>query len=208
MARKPKATPKPKKKRGKNAGAEPTTAESELEAQVLAEAREAAKSDPVLAGELIKAFEQWETIRSFGVDERKRTAELVVARLAAFKEAMEVGHQNANDQILKLNVVEQRWQDLEDARSERKEIGSAVRDQMKNAHQKLKDLINERNNPQISMFGRDDRTPDIDHPPQPEEDEPEPSNDPIDDEADSREADVDGTRFGEPDEEHSVFGHP
>lgn len=123
------------------------------------------------ARRLIKAFTDWEKIRQHASDERKRTKEGVAALLAQFKEAMEVGHSSEADQLLKLSVCEQRWQDLDDARAERRDVNNAMRDQIKAAEQKIKDLITEvKGTQQLTMF---DRTPTIDDPPTPEDDEDE-----------------------------------
>lgn len=105
-----------------------------------------------VASRLVRSFQQWVTLREHAVKERKRLSEELASRIALFKEAMEVGHSNANDQILKLGVVEARWQDLEDAREARKEITAAMRDQIKVAEQKIKDQIAEAKNGQLNLF--------------------------------------------------------
>lgn len=130
---------------------------------------------------MMVAFSQWEVIREHGAKERKRCTELVASRLAQFKEAMEVGHATQGDQLLKLSVVEQRWQDLEDARTEKKEVTSAMKDQLKGAEQKIRDLISEAKGTQMSLFGGP-RTPTIDMPPIGEDD---------DDDLDTGDAEVD-----------------
>ncbi len=93
------------------------------------------------------------------------------AKLAALKEGMEVGHSTDEQQLLKLTVVEERWQDLEEARTERKEIGSAMKDQMKLCETRIRDLINEMKSPQLGLFNASTST--VDRPPTPEDDEPE-----------------------------------
>lgn len=108
--------------------------------------------DAAHAKRMVTAFEQWQTIREYATKERKRLSEQLAARIAQFTEAMNVGHSTANDQILKLSVVETRWQDLEDARTEKKEVGSALRDQIKASEQKIKDLIAEAKSNQMSLF--------------------------------------------------------
>lgn len=108
------------------------------------EIKEEIKSvDPEMATHLVRAFEIWEQLREYKAKESKRVNEKVSARQAQFAEAMHVGHASANDQILKLTVVEQRWQELDDARTERKEVMSALKDQIKSAEQRIRDGIAE-----------------------------------------------------------------
>jgi chromosome segregation ATPase len=127
------------------------------------------------ARNLITAFERWETTREYGKKERKRCNDNVSARLAALKEAMEVGHSTDEQQLLKLGVVEQRWQDLEDARTERKEVAGAMKDQMKLCETRIKELIEAlRPSQQLGLFNST-----IDNPPTPEEEEEDDSDDDI-----------------------------
>lgn len=164
MATKSKNKPKRKSKKAKGD-------DFKVDAQVVAQNTQ----DPEYARAIIKAVENWETVREFGVKERKRTKELVDARLASLKEAMELGHNTESDQLLKLSAVESRWQELEEARDERREISSACRDQLKNAHQQIRDLLS----PQLGLFSGPpntdpstyESTSTIDNPPEPEEDE-------------------------------------
>lgn len=138
--------------------------------EVLTEAADSADDEKQEAARrLIGAFMSWEKIREYATQERSRTKENVAARLAQFKEAMEVGHSSESDQLLKLTVCEQRWQELDDARAERRDVNHAMRDQTKAAEQKIKDLITEmKGSPQLTLF---DTTPTIDNPPTPEDDD-------------------------------------
>lgn len=143
---------------------------------VQAAADSAAPDQAMLATELLRAFDGWMTVREYGATESKRTRELVDARFQAFKEAMEVGHATQSDQILKLGVVEQRWQDLEDAKLGRGQVLSACREQIKLSHQKIKDLVSELKQP--SLFGPGfGAEVTIDNPPIPEEDDEETDDD-------------------------------
>lgn len=103
------------------------------------------------AARLMRAFVAWQTIVEYKKTETKRISEKLAARIAQFNEAMAVGHSNTNDQVLKLSVVEQRWQDLEETREEKKEVGAALREQVKSSVQKIKDLIEEAKNKQTSL---------------------------------------------------------
>jgi DNA-binding protein H-NS len=113
---------------------------------------EIAAQDPETAQRLVKSFEQWETAREFRKKESKRTSEQLAARIAQFAEAMNVGHSTTSDQVLKLSVVESRWQDLEDAREERKQVAAACRDAIRAAEQKIKDIIQTVKSTQLSLF--------------------------------------------------------
>lgn len=174
-----KSKSKPKSKKPKKSAAE------KIAIDVQAAAQNA--TDPAYALSLIKAFEGWVTVDEFAAKERKRTKELVDGRLAAFKESMEVGHNTTNDQVLKLSLCETRWQELEEAREERKLINGSCKDQIKVAKQKIVDLLN----PQLGLFNGPPNTDPatyesgstIDNPPQPEEDEPE-DIDPLPDDSD------------------------
>lgn len=104
------------------------------------------------AARIIKAFTDLETIEEYGVKERKRVNELVASRKAMFAEAMAVGHSTVTDQLLKLGVVEQRWQELEEAHDEKKDVMGTVKDQVKSTRQKIKDLLAEAKSNQLSMF--------------------------------------------------------
>ena len=102
---------------------------------------------------LVRAFDLWEQAREYRKKEAKRCNELLAARIAQFSEAMHVGHSSTSDQVLKLSVVETRWQDLEDAREERKQVGSACRDAVKSAEQKIRDLLGEmKQKNQLDLF--------------------------------------------------------
>lgn len=90
---------------------------------------------------LVRSFDQWEQAREYGKKERKRVSDQLAGRIAQFAEAMNVGHSTQTDQVLKLSVVESRWQDLEDAREERKQVTAACRDAIKAAEQKIRDLL-------------------------------------------------------------------
>lgn len=124
------------------------------------------------ADRLIAKFGEWEMTRELAAKERKRCNENVQAKLAALKEGMEVGHSTQADQLLKLTVVEGRWQDLEDARTERKELMSSFKDQIKLCETRLREMIAEIKSPQLGLFNAN--VPSIDNPPTPEEDDDEP----------------------------------
>lgn len=120
------------------------------------------------ASELITKFTDWETTRELAAKERKRCNENVQAKLAALKEAMEVGHSTQADQLLKLSVIEGRWQDLEDARTERKELMSSFKDNIKLCETRIRELIAAIKSPQLGLFTS---TSTIDNPPTPEDDD-------------------------------------
>lgn len=128
---------------------------------------------------LMDDFTKWSTTREYAAKERKRCNENVQAKLAALKEGMEVGHNNESQQIVKLVVVEERWQDLEEARAERKELMSSCRDQVKLCETRIRDRIEALKSPQLGLFTASTST--IDKPPTPEED-------PEDDDDDTKEA--------------------
>lgn len=130
------------------------------------------------ADALITKFGEWETTRELAAKERKRCNENVQAKLAALKEAMEVGHSTQQDQLLKLSVIEGRWQDLEDARTERKELMSSFKDNIKLCETRIRELIAEIKSPQLGLFASKST---IDNPPTPEDDEEEDNNDEDDD---------------------------
>lgn len=91
--------------------------------------------------ELMTLFERWEAAREDAQKERKRCKEQVDAKVAGFKEAVETGTSNDNQRLLKLGIVETRWQELEDARVERKEVGGAMKDQVMLAETKIREKI-------------------------------------------------------------------
>jgi hypothetical protein len=125
---------------------------SRLQIAAIAAVEEAAEEATEQAVALIAAFQRWETTRKYAVDERKRCGDRVAEKLAAFKEAIEVGHSTEDQQLLKLTVVESRWQDLEEARAERKNVMASCRESMKLAEGRLRELIAERNSTQLSLF--------------------------------------------------------
>ena len=116
------------------------------------EADIASITDPESAARVLKAFQTWVDGKTYASAERKRMSEKLAARIAQFEEAMQVGHSTTNDQILKLSIVETRWQDLEEARSEKKEVGKALTDAVKSAEQKIKDLLAEAKSGQMTLF--------------------------------------------------------
>lgn len=116
-----------------------------------ARVNEAAAQSGEIAGRLFRAFNLWETGREHKRNESKRCGELLAARIAQFNEAMQVGHSTVNDQVTKLLVVEQRWQDLEDARAEKKLVASACKDAIKSAEQKIKELMVEAKSTQLGL---------------------------------------------------------
>lgn len=105
-----------------------------------------------IAARMIRAFQQWETARAHRKDEAKRCNDNLAGKISLFAEAMNVGHSNTNDQILKLSVIEARWQDLEDAREEKKQVASACRDAIKACETKIKDLMAEAKSGQLNLF--------------------------------------------------------
>lgn len=105
-----------------------------------------------IGARLIRTFQAWLTLKDHATKERKRLSEELSARIALFTEAMQVGHSTPSDQVLKLSVVEARWQDLEDARDARKQVSSALRDQIKLVEQKIKDQIAEARSGQLALF--------------------------------------------------------
>lgn len=113
---------------------------------------EVAIDDAETAQRLVRCFEQWVTAREYKKTEAKRTSENLAGKIALFTEAMNVGHSTTGDQVLKLSVVESRWQDLEDARTERKEVASACKDAIKAAEQKIKDLLEQAKSNQLPLF--------------------------------------------------------
>lgn len=120
------------------------------------------------ATDLIAKFTEWETTRDLAAKERKRCNENVQAKLAGLKEAMEVGHSTQADQLLKLSVIEGRWQDLEDARNERKELMSSFKDNIKLCETRIRELIAAIKSPQLGLFTSKST---IDNPPTPEDDD-------------------------------------
>lgn len=149
-----------------------------IKSQALSALAQATESGDAQAHELVNSlladFQSWETVREYALKERKRCNENVKAKLAALKEAMEVGHKDMSEQVLKLTVVEERWQDLEEARSEKHDVVSALREQFKLAETRLRERIKEITSPQLGLFTS---TPTIDNPPKPEEDEDEEEDD-------------------------------
>lgn len=124
--------------------------ETDLRSQVM----DVVAQDPTteIAARLIRAFQQWDGAREHRKKESKRCNDNLASRIALFSEAMNVGHSNQNDQILKLSVVEARWQDLEDAREEKKQVAAACRDAIKACEQKIKDLMAEAKSGQLNLF--------------------------------------------------------
>lgn len=110
-------------------------------------------TDPMVAARIFKAFEVWQQGKEYAATERKRLSEQLAGRAAQFAEAMAVGHSTPSDEALKLQVVEQRWQELEDAENEKKTVCKALNDAIKVAEQKIKDLIAEHKSGQMSLFG-------------------------------------------------------
>lgn len=122
------------------------------EQQVSDAIAEVAVEDAETAARLVRAFDQWQQAREYAKTERKRTSENLAARIALFSEAMNVGHSTTGDQVLKLSVVESRWQDLEDARHERKDVNAACKDAIKAAEAKIKDLLTQVKSNQMDLF--------------------------------------------------------
>lgn len=112
-------------------------------------------TDPQLADRALRAFANWTQGKEYAAKERKRLSELVSNRKAQFDEAMNVGHNSVNDQVLKLSVVETRWQELQEAIAEKKTINGALKDAIKVAEQKIKDVIAEAKTAQMNLFGGD-----------------------------------------------------
>lgn len=108
------------------------------------------------AARLIRTFATWQQLREDKQKESKRLSEKLAARIAQFNEAMNVGHSTTSDQILKLSVVEQRWQELEETRAEKKDVMGAYKDSVKATEQKIKDLIAEAKSAQMKLFGEDE----------------------------------------------------
>lgn len=108
--------------------------------------------DQETVAHLVRAFESWEKAREYRKNESKRCNEQMAARIALFAEAMNVGHSSPTDQVLKLSVVESRWQDLEDAREERKQVNGATRDAIKACEQKIRDLLITAKSNQLNLF--------------------------------------------------------
>ena len=101
---------------------------------------------------ITRAYATWDGLKEYQTKERKRLREQLGARKASFAEAMEVGHQTTGDQVLKLTVVESRWQELEEAQAELKDVMSALAEQLKAATLKIKDLVNEAKSKQLPLF--------------------------------------------------------
>lgn len=120
-----------------------------------------------LARDLIDDFQKWETTREYAAKERKRCNENVQAKLAALKEGMEVGHNTEEQQLLKLTVIEERWQDLEEARDERKTMMSSMKDQVKLCETRIRERITALKSPQLGLFASSST---VDNPPTPEDD--------------------------------------
>lgn len=112
--------------------------------------------DPETVARLVRTFDGWEKAREYKKTEGKRCSENLAARIALFAEAMNVGHSSTGDQVLKLSVVESRWQDLEDAREERKQVAGACREAVKACEQKIRDLLGEMKSNQLSLFAAQD----------------------------------------------------
>ncbi len=126
----------------------------DVEKDLRTQAMEVVAQDPTaeIAARLIRAFQQWEAAREHRKAEAKRCNDNLAGKISLFSEAMNVGHSNQNDQILKLSVVEARWQDLEDAREEKKQVASACRDAIKACETKIKDLMAEAKSGQLNLF--------------------------------------------------------
>lgn len=92
---------------------------------------------------LLRAFEQWETIKNFSARERKRCNENVKAKAEDLKTALEETTTNKTEQLSKLGRAEIAWQDLEEAKAEQKDIRNSTRDNIKDAEQKIRDLLEE-----------------------------------------------------------------
>jgi hypothetical protein len=144
----------------------------EAAAEAVATGDEDAKES---ARALMDDFTKWSTTREYALKERKRCNENVQAKLAALKEAMETGHNNESQQLLKLTVVEERWQDLEEARVERKELMASCRDQVKLCETRIRERIEALKSPQLGLFTTSTST--IDNPPTTEDDDPEDAED-------------------------------
>ena len=120
-----------------------------------------AGADPETVARMVRAFDIWEAAKEFKKKEGKRLSDQLAARISLFAEAMNVGHSTVNDQVLKLSVVETRWQDLEDAREEKKQIATACRDAVKAAEQRIRDALADAKSGQMSLFnppGREDES--------------------------------------------------
>ncbi len=63
---------------------------------------------------------------------------------------MEVGHSTDADRLLKLVVVEERWQELDEVRTERKEVIGAAKDAVNAAETEIRELI--ANAKQLNLF--------------------------------------------------------
>lgn len=123
------------------------------------------------ADDLARLFKAWEDARALAVAERKRCGDNVKAKLASLKEGMEVGHQNDAQRLLKLTVVEDRWQELEEARTERKEIFGQMKDAVTLCEQKIRDAIAKYNSNQLGLgFTAEQMAPKEDGNPNPDAD--------------------------------------
>jgi chromosome segregation ATPase len=122
---------------------------SEIPATVEDAAQELAAE---LLPRIIIAYAAWDAIREYAKQEKARLKEKLAGRIAQLKEAMDVGHATINDQVLKLTVVEQRWQDLEETRAEAKDVSAALTEQIKAAQQKIRDLMAEAKSGQLPLF--------------------------------------------------------
>lgn len=117
-------------------------------------AEEAASGDAdreQAALELLTLFERWEQTRELAATERKRCKENVDAKVASFKQAVETGTSKDSERLLKLNEVETQWQELEDARTERKEVNGAMKDNVMLAETKIREKITAIKSNQIGL---------------------------------------------------------
>jgi hypothetical protein len=146
---------------------ESAAAEEIDEAELAAEARAAAETEGVRrivvgateespneehARRLLRAFEQWRDAVAARTAESKKLSDKIKGKLALFNEAMNVGHSNESDQILKLGVVEARYQEWQEAIAEKKTTCGLLGDQVKAARTKLDELIEEAKSPQMNLF--------------------------------------------------------
>lgn len=89
--------------------------------------------------EVLQAFELWQAAKEYATSEGKRTLLKLKAAQAALKEAVEAGRAESGG--YKLERVECCWQDVEEAKAERREVRSACRDAVSEALDKMRAAV-------------------------------------------------------------------
>jgi len=103
------------------------------------------------ARSLLRAFTEWQTTTAWAKTERKRVNDNVKEQSEYLRAALEEATtESEHERLAKLERCETCWQDYEEAKAEQKDIRGSTRDNIKEAEQKIRDLMEE--SKQLGLF--------------------------------------------------------